>query len=167
MITGCEQGTWGRLLWRGPRLQSRCLANTEHPKNHTQATSCRDSLKNASVLRSACPSAFARTFSGTGALLPPLAALPLQALLVGLWTASFTACCTCLRLEIHLPPPSPSSQPAASFDGIFFLPALACSLLLSLPELGLFPSPNYSCRRADGRGSGFLTRWECASLYRH
>lgn len=65
------------------------------------------------------------------------------------------------------PPPSPSSLPAASFDGIFFLPALACSLLLSLPELGLFPSPNYSCRRADGRGSGFLTRWECASLYRH
>lgn len=64
------------------------------------------SLKTSSGLDSAHSSVFGRTvFPGTAVLLPPLTALPLQALLVVLWTASSTASCTCLRLEIHLPPP--------------------------------------------------------------
>lgn len=94
-------------------------------------------------------------------LLPPLTALTLQALLV---------LNSLIHRTLHLPKagnPSPPSPSLLLAPMGYFLPALASSLFLTLPKQGPFPPPNCSCRRADGRGSGFLTCWECASLYRH
>lgn len=100
--------------------------------------------------------AFEDSVSWNWVLLPSLSALPLQELQVVLWTASF-------HCRLHLPKARNSCSPFSLlpvcrwFWWDIFLSLLPCSLLPSLPELGLLPHSNYSRGRADGRGSGSLT----------